>query len=382
MSFEPQKFFIGLIDFFSILLPGALLTYLLKEDVGPHLLGPGYYDLGETERWIVLLFASYLLGHLIFLVGSWLLDDHFYDWIRPATPAAQVRLLAEGKPLPGRNARRLARLFFKKNVDQPFHQALRIKEHHLNPIEASESINVFQWCKARLTMEQPEALATVQRFEADSKFFRSLCVVLCVIIPWGLFTGRYALALAGVLLLVAAIWRYVDQRVKATNQAYWYIITLESQQKGKHRLPARSENGASHAGGVVYRATGQGVQYLLVQASRAPGEWVLPKGHIESGEPPAETAVREVREETGVWAQIRGELGEISFTVGQEHVTVAFYLMQHVEDGCPSDRGRVSVWLALDAAIDRATHRESQRLLRAADQTRSADAATRLVQSA
>ena len=29
MAFSPQKFFIDLMDFFSILLPGALLTYLL-----------------------------------------------------------------------------------------------------------------------------------------------------------------------------------------------------------------------------------------------------------------------------------------------------------------------------------------------------------------
>ena len=35
MNFEPQKFFIGLMDFFSILLPGALLTYLLMGGVGP-----------------------------------------------------------------------------------------------------------------------------------------------------------------------------------------------------------------------------------------------------------------------------------------------------------------------------------------------------------
>jgi len=32
MNFEPQKFFIGLMDFFSILLPGALLTYLLMDE--------------------------------------------------------------------------------------------------------------------------------------------------------------------------------------------------------------------------------------------------------------------------------------------------------------------------------------------------------------
>jgi hypothetical protein len=33
MSFEPVKLFIGLVDFFSILLPGALLTYLLRADL-------------------------------------------------------------------------------------------------------------------------------------------------------------------------------------------------------------------------------------------------------------------------------------------------------------------------------------------------------------
>jgi hypothetical protein len=33
MNFEPQKFYIGVIDFFSIILPGALLTYMIKDSV-------------------------------------------------------------------------------------------------------------------------------------------------------------------------------------------------------------------------------------------------------------------------------------------------------------------------------------------------------------
>ena len=39
MNFEPQKFFIGLVDFFSIFMPGALLTYLLKDWVAMRFLG-------------------------------------------------------------------------------------------------------------------------------------------------------------------------------------------------------------------------------------------------------------------------------------------------------------------------------------------------------
>jgi hypothetical protein len=33
MNFDPQKFFIGLMDFFSILLPGARLISLLRGEM-------------------------------------------------------------------------------------------------------------------------------------------------------------------------------------------------------------------------------------------------------------------------------------------------------------------------------------------------------------
>lgn len=83
MNFDPQKFFIGLIDFFSILLPGALLTYLLMGEVGLFVLGERYSKLAGAEAWAVFLFASYLFGHLVFLLGSWL--DEFYDVLRHYT---------------------------------------------------------------------------------------------------------------------------------------------------------------------------------------------------------------------------------------------------------------------------------------------------------
>lgn len=78
MNFEPQKFFIGLMDISSILLLGALLTYLLMGEVGPVLLGERYAKLAGADAWAAFLFASYPFGHLVFLLGSWLdeLDRH------------------------------------------------------------------------------------------------------------------------------------------------------------------------------------------------------------------------------------------------------------------------------------------------------------------
>jgi 8-oxo-dGTP diphosphatase len=53
------------------------------------------------------------------------------------------------------------------------------------------------------------------------------------------------------------------------------------------------------AGAVVHDAAGR---LLLVRRGREPGRgrWSLPGGRCEPGETPAETAVREVREETGL----------------------------------------------------------------------------------
>ena len=90
MSFEPQKFFIGLIDFFAIILPGALLTFLVKDKLGTYLLGWHYGDLTGTPAWVAFLGASYLLGHFVFLIGAWLLDDFTYDPMRKASYGEQI----------------------------------------------------------------------------------------------------------------------------------------------------------------------------------------------------------------------------------------------------------------------------------------------------
>lgn len=48
-NFDSQKVFIGLMDFFSILLPGALLTYLLMGEVGPVVLGASFTTSKERK---------------------------------------------------------------------------------------------------------------------------------------------------------------------------------------------------------------------------------------------------------------------------------------------------------------------------------------------
>jgi 8-oxo-dGTP pyrophosphatase MutT (NUDIX family) len=91
------------------------------------------------------------------------------------------------------------------------------------------------------------------------------------------------------------------------------------------------------------------------------GVWALPKGNLDPGEKPEETAVREVFEETGVHGRLVEKLGDVKYTYtrrGGERVfkIVSFYLLQAGRGriGDIDERMRVEVaearWLPLDDA--------------------------------
>ena len=67
------------------------------------------------------------------------------------------------------------------------------------------------------------------------------------------------------------------------------------------------------AGGIVYRRDKSGgLEILLIADSKH--RWTIPKGHIEEGETPRQTAEREIQEETGLQKmQMRDWLGKINF---------------------------------------------------------------------
>jgi len=62
------------------------------------------------------------------------------------------------------------------------------------------------------------------------------------------------------------------------------------------------------------------------------GTWVLPKGLVDVGETPSETALREGYEETGVNARLSSKLGDIRYVYTWEgervFKIVSFYLAQ------------------------------------------------------
>lgn len=374
MSFEPQKFFIGVMDFFSILLPGGILTWLMKDAVVAALGGSGSpVRLDAPEAWVAFGVVSYLVGHLLFLLGSWL--DGVYDALRRRTVNRQLDRVLRGEKVSPRLVRLLVWLVFKRERDLAVTRAGAIKAAALGPLGAADAVNAFQWSKAFLDAESPSALSAVQRLEADSKFFRCFTVLLLVLlVTWWWWQPRPFVALAiVVILLPLSFWRFMDQRFKATNQAYWFVITISARSAPRPRQGVAGDPVEARAGGVVYRIRRGRAEYLVVEATEHRERWVLPKGHVDSGEDARRTAVREVHEETGVWGRPEEDLGTVSWPEGDGAAQTHFFLMRRIAKGL-ADENRAHRWLALDPACAAAAYEETAALLERADARRQAAA--------
>jgi 8-oxo-dGTP pyrophosphatase MutT (NUDIX family) len=67
------------------------------------------------------------------------------------------------------------------------------------------------------------------------------------------------------------------------------------------------------AGGVLVRTIRGRTMVAAIRPRGKERIWALPKGHIDDGETAAETAMREVREETGVEGALVEKLGDVRY---------------------------------------------------------------------
>ena len=78
------------------------------------------------------------------------------------------------------------------------------------------------------------------------------------------------------------------------------------------------------AGGIIFRFAGgdpKKIEILLI--ADAKGRWTIPKGHIEEGETPRQTAEREINEETGLEKMKSLDwLGKINFRYRRADILV------------------------------------------------------------
>jgi 8-oxo-dGTP pyrophosphatase MutT (NUDIX family) len=114
------------------------------------------------------------------------------------------------------------------------------------------------------------------------------------------------------------------------------------------------------AGGVTYRKRNKKTEVALIRVG-AELRWQLPKGRVDAGESPEEAALREVREETGLEAEIICplEVTEYWYVSGKAdksirlHKFVHFYLMKYRSGSTDDHDDEVedAEWVEIEQAI-------------------------------
>lgn len=126
------------------------------------------------------------------------------------------------------------------------------------------------------------------------------------------------------------------------------------------------------AGGLMLDADGEHVVLIGRLDRRGRLLWSLPKGHIEQGETPEQTAVREVAEETGIHGKTLCPLGTIDYWFVAEkrriHKTVHHFLMRATSGELSDEDVEVTevAWVPVADLESRLAYADERRLARRA----------------
>lgn len=118
----------------------------------------------------------------------------------------------------------------------------------------------------------------------------------------------------------------------------------------------------THAGCVVFRYDEDKVRFLVISSSTRE-HWVLPKGHIDPGEAPEETALRELEEETGVVGKVIRPLSVQSFEMAGREVVIQYFLVR-MTGSKPAQENRKLLWEDLDSAREKLSFIEGKNALK------------------
>jgi hypothetical protein len=217
---KPSDFYLGVLDFFGVLLPGAA-TLGGASSLG--ILRPavdGFVtNLQSGSRIGAVLVLSYVVGQILNSIGSLVLD-FVYDFLYEPGHGA----LSQGeKPPPGEAifpwSNHLWDLL-RRGVDHGTKARADTLKKEIDELVGNETVKgVYQRVRAYLRVAMPEAFAEVEKLEGEQKFFRTLTVGVTMLAAFAPPGDKPWLAGLAAILFV----RYVGIRRRTVERAYVYF---------------------------------------------------------------------------------------------------------------------------------------------------------------
>lgn len=251
-KFSPGDLYIGVLDFFAILLPGVIAVAFAFYEWPPHSIP------FQTWQWVALLVAGYIVGHLLHALGGLILDPLLYDRLFKPTPNLQdCPLIKDAKPGALTKYRHdNCKLFayarklieesdcYREGKPERLLASEPLKQETYSGEMLSGPVGPYKWARAWLRLHNQEATAELERLEADSKLFRSLGILVPVgivvaFIAHTSVTWRITIATVGISTLLLVLWRYCDLRQKSVRMCYLYFVQLYSAREVNQRRFAK-----------------------------------------------------------------------------------------------------------------------------------------------
>lgn len=121
-------------------------------------------------------------------------------------------------------------------------------------------------------------------------------------------------------------------------------------------------------GAIVYRNLGENLEILIIKHING-GHWAFPKGHVENNETEVETALREIKEETGLTVKIDNSFREMVTYSPKKNVIkdVIYFAGEYLngEDEAQPEEVMQIKWVNAEDALKAITYANDKRVLNA-----------------
>jgi hypothetical protein len=258
---KPGDFFVGVTDLFSVLMPGAVVSFIAvqaEQSLHPPADLFGLLRLKDASGYTAFLVCSFLLGHLVDMVGASVLD-RVYDLLYADFKRSGAGFRVGIKQTPKRLADAVRAWYKWHLLDPPIPQPEDEAEKPQDPVYVEARLRaapkpkgdkLYQWCRDWLQMRSPQTLQEPDRLQANSKFFRGLVVVASIftVLFWVLpgLRNSYSVSAAqnclwtasGLLVVALSFFRYSNLRWKAVQHVYrLYVIARYTEENGLSGAP-------------------------------------------------------------------------------------------------------------------------------------------------
>jgi len=247
MPSTPQDIYIGVVDFFAILIPGVVAAFLLCS-----LFRKTWHSIriAPKERLVLFFIGSFLLGHFLHAFGA--IIDGVYSKIYM------------NEKLQGCDVKSVERLWFNndkqccnyklldaaiaKAPDYPYFTAGGGR----SDIEGDKLEYFHRWVRENIRAKAPHLSTRLDMLEGVSKLFRSLFVISIFIVVYCFClmlrnknSTNVTIFLVMLVVLLFSGWRYGDKTYKRRLEAFEYFIVVQdmvSKKISNNNSKIKSEN--------------------------------------------------------------------------------------------------------------------------------------------